>query len=366
MLKEEYNSKKILFYINVLCKGGAERVLLQLADRFSRDGYKSIVVTSFEAGDEYELPEGVERISMEKNETQLPRLKKNVFRIKKLREICKREKPGMVISFMQEPNFRSILATYGLPIKTIVSVRNDPNREYAGWIGRMVGRCILPMADGCVFQTEEAKKWFPKRLQKKSKIIMNAVSQSFFDVSRENASNIITVGRLNEQKNHRMLINAFASIAEKHPNQNLFIYGEGDLRAHLEQMIETLHLQDRIKLMGNISNVPEVLASAAVFVLSSDYEGVPNALLEALAVGVPSVSTDCPCGGPKMLIEQEKNGLLVPVGNEQALVEAIDKLLANTTYAETLGSVAKERAKRYMPDKIFGEWKAYVEQVIEQ
>lgn len=356
-------SPKMLFYINSLGKGGAERVISQLANLFSVGGAECILVTSVTKAEEYELSDKVKRISLERAQGKESRLMRNLGWIKQLRKICKEERPDVLISFMQESNFRALIATLGLSTKTIVSVRNDPNRECAGIFGRFVGKFILPMADGCVFQTEDAKAWFPKRLQNKSKIIMNAVSESFFNVSRENASNVVTVGRLNEQKNHRMLINAFALIAEKHPNQNLLIYGEGDLRPHLEQMIETLHLKDRIKLMGNISNVPEILASAEVFVLSSDYEGMPNALLEALAVGVPSVSTDCPCGGPKMLIDHGKNGLLVPIGDERALADAMDKLLSDKEYALSMGIAAKESAKGYMPEKIFVEWKRYIERV---
>ena len=363
-MKDKKSPGKIIFYINVLCKGGAERVILQLARRFSCEGYKSIIVTSFEAKDEYEVPEGVERISMEKEETPRSRLKKNIFRIKALREICKREKPDLLISFMQEPNFRAILATLGLPVKTLVSVRNDPSREYAGKVGKIVGKFILPMADGCVFQTSDAQAWFPKRLQKKSAIIMNEVSETFFNVTRENTSNIVTVGRLSEQKNHKMLIRAFGSIASKHPDQNLLIYGEGNARHELEQLIESLNLDERVMLMGNTSDVPGVLSKASIFVLSSDYEGMPNALLEALAVGVPSVSTDCPCGGPKSIIEHGANGLLVPVGNQAAIADAMDKLLSDNNFAQKIGFMAKERASLYAPDKIFDMWKTFAEGIM--
>lgn len=353
-----------MFYINVLCKGGAERVILQLANHFSRNGYEVVLVTSYMGTDEYEIPPKINRVSLEKEELHQSRLRRNMSRIQKLRRLCKQEKPDVLISFMQEPNFRAILATVGLPVKTIVSVRNDPRREYAGKMGWVVGKCLLPMADGCVFQTEEAKLWFPMRLQKKSAIIMNEVSESFFDVVREHTSNIVTVGRLNDQKNHEMLIRAFSTIAEKHANEKLLIYGEGGLRAQLSQLIDSLALRERVFLMGNTAEVPAVLSKASVFILSSDYEGMPNALMEALAVGVPSISTDCPCGGPKMLIENEKTGLLVPVGDEEALAEAMDRLLSDRGYAEKLGAAAKESAKRYMPDKIFGEWKSFIEEIV--
>ena len=265
---------------------------------------------------------------------------------------------------MAEANFRAILAAFGLPVKTIISVRNDPNREYAGRIGRFVGKCILPWADGCVFQTEQAKQWFPERLKSKSVVVMNAVSETFFQEKREAVQNIVTIGRLTEQKNQRMLIRSFSQISLKHPNQNVFIYGTGNLKEQLATEIQALNMEKRIFLMGHTSDVQNVLVHASIFVLSSNYEGMPNALMEALAVGVPSISTNCPCGGPEALIQNEKNGLLVPVGDENALAAAMDKLLSDPVLAEKMGKQAREDAKRYEPGKIFEEWRTFVESVI--
>lgn len=356
--------KKIMFYINTLGKGGAERVISQLAYHFYQAGYESVLVTSFHIEDEYPLAQGVRRFSLENEQLAQSRLKKNITRIKKLRALCKNEKPDVLISFMAEPNFRAILATAGLPIKTIVSVRNDPNREYAGKLGKLVGKVLLPMADGCVFQTEDAKAWFPKRLQKKSAVIMNEVAEHFFVVGRKEPANVVTVGRLSKQKNHSLLIRAFAKITEKFPEEKLLIYGEGDCRKSLNKEIAELGLSDKVCLMGNTSCVEEVLARTKVFALSSDYEGMPNALMEALAAGVPSISTDCPCGGPKMLIEQEKNGLLVPVKDENAMAEAMERLLNDSAFANKLGNAAKKVAEGFKPDRVFEKWRSFAENVI--
>lgn len=354
---------KIIFYINTLGKGGAERVISQLAGHFSRAEFETILVTSFYKEEEYPLAEGVKRLSLEDTQIEQSRFKRNVTRIQKLRAICKKEKPDVLISFMAEPNFRAILATAGLPVKTIVSVRNDPNREYAGFFGKIVGKVLLPTADGCVFQTEEAKAWFPKRLQRKSAVIMNEVAERFFTVEREKTANVVAVGRLSKQKNHSLLLSAFARIADKFSEEKLLIYGEGICREALQQQITELGLKDRAFLMGNTSQVEEVLAQAGVFVLPSDYEGMPNALMEALAVGVPSISTDCPCGGPKALIEHEKNGLLVPVNDEDAMAEAMERLLQDRVFAEYLGTAAQNSAKKYLPVEIFMQWKQFIDGV---
>lgn len=355
----------LLFYINAINGGGAERVILQLARHFAENGYRSVLVTSFvDEGNEYDVPQNVTRISMEQKEVKQSRLKRNISRISKLRKIIKKERPIAVISFMAEPNFRAIIANIGLQSKCIVSVRNDPNREYGGKIGRIVGKYILPYADGCVFQTEEAKSWFPEKLQQKSQVIINDVKEEFFLVNREKTRNIITVGRLSKQKNHNLLIDAFAKIAGKHPDQNLLIYGSGILEKKLIDQIESLGMEERIKLMGSISDVTCALEEASVFALSSDYEGMPNCLMEALAAGVPCVSTDCPCGGPRALIQNGENGFLVPVGDKDAMARALDILLSDRHISESFGKKAKERAMLFHPDRIFAQWKSFLEVIV--
>jgi len=356
--------KKIMFYINRISYGGAERVLVNLSSQFVAHGYEAVMVTSFRSSEEYVLDSKVKRVSLENEQIIQSRLRRNISRICKLRKICREEKPDVLISFMAEPNFRAILATRGLPVKTIVSVRNDPNKEYGGKVGIVVGKYILPLADGCVFQTDDAKQWFPKRLQKKSRIIFNAVKEEFFNVERNRVDNrIVTCGRLVGQKNHKLLIDAFSIVNEQYKEAILYIYGEGELKERLEKYIVEKKLEEKVVLKGNTDDVKKVLAEATVFVLSSDYEGMPNALMEALAVGVPCVSTDCPCGGPRMLIKNEKNGLLVEIRNEKALSDAILKVLKELTYAQYLGSEAQKMALDFKPEKIFEQWRVYVEDV---
>lgn len=357
---------KLLFYINSLVHGGAERVMSQLANQFAEKGFATVFVTSFKEKNEYPLDSRVKRISIENEQIIQSKIMRNYTRIKKLRCIIKQEKPDVVISFMQEPNFRSILATCGMPIKNVVSVRNTPETEYAGIVGKIVGKIILPFADGCVFQTEEAKLWFPKRLQKKSKIIYNAVEKSFFQQKYEPQNDIIAIGRLSDQKNHKMLIQAFSKIAAKYPNVALKIFGQGPLRQELNQLIEQLDLKERVFLMGVTSNVPQQLSKAKLFVLSSNYEGMPNCLMEAMAVGVPCISTDCPCGGPRMLLQHEISGLLVPIEDQNALAEAMDRILGDINLAEKLSKQAKKRAEDFMPDQVFEQWKQYIESICKE
>ncbi|MCO8300256.1 glycosyltransferase [Limosilactobacillus fermentum] len=355
--------KKIMFYINTIHYGGAERVMVNLAKYFSEAGYDTSLATSFRDKWEYPLAQTVKRITLEEQEIKQSRLMRNLSRISKLRKICKEEKPDVLVSFMEEPNFRSILATRGLPIKTLVSVRNDPNKEYAGRLGAFVGKVLLPMADGCVFQTKEAQEWFPKKLQKKSRIIYNAVKEEFYHIERKpNRGEIVTCGRLTEQKNHAMLISAFAEVVKQYPYATLKIYGEGALREALQEQIDAAGLSGKAFLMGATNDVGKALQTADLFVLSSDYEGMPNALMEAMAAGVPCISTDCPCGGPRELLGDNARNKLVPCGAVQQLKM---KLIEQLESSEA-GKAEKKRAELFQPKRVNALWEKYLQEIIDR
>jgi glycosyltransferase involved in cell wall biosynthesis len=193
---------------------------------------------------------------------------------------------------------------------------------------------------------------------------MNQVSDSFFDVERGGEPHdIVSVGRLTAQKNQALLIRAFARIAGR-TKEKLRLYGAGELREELQALIESLGLSERVRLMGLSGNVAGDVRNARMFVLSSDYEGLPNALLEAMAMGLPCVSTDCQGGGPAMVIENGVNGLLTPIGDEEALAAAMLRLLQNPEEAEAMGRAAKKAAERFRPDAVFEQWRQYAEDIL--
>ena len=358
--------RTVMLYCSSLHKGGAERVFAQLAERFADCGWRSILVTSFAdpGREEYPLPPTVRRYNMEPERVIQSRLRRNVSRISALRKILKTEKPDILISCMQEPNFRAMLASAGLPVKRLVSVCNAAEKEYPGLGGFVTGKLLMPLAEGCVFQTEEEKRWFPARLQKKGRIIMNQVNESFFDVTRTGPRRgIVTVGKLRAQKNQALLIRAFSRIAGQ-TEENLLLYGAGELHDELKALVDSLGLQARVKFMGLSTDVAADIKDAKLFVMSSDYEGLPNALLEAMALGLPCISTDCEGGGPAMVIEDGVNGLLVPMRDEKALADAMLRLLNAPGEAEKLGAAARETARRFRPEAVFAEWLRYAEDIL--
>ncbi len=353
---------KIGFYINVLGGGGAERVIANLANEFSSE-HDCFVVTTNTIENEYAILDRVKHYDLGITR-EGSFLKRNVKIISGLRKILKKEKPDILISFMAEPNFRAIMATRLLGIKTLVSVRNDPNREYGSRLFRFLAKLLYRKADGIVFQTEDAKNWFPKAIQKKSEIIYNQVAEKFYETSASNdAKDIVTTGRLTAQKNHRLLIDAFAMIADK-VEDNLIIYGKGELEDELRAHISELGLKNRIFLPGPVSDVPSVLSGAKIFVMSSNYEGMPNSLMEAMAVGLPCISTDCPCGGPRELIANEKSGILFPVGDKDALANAMLRLLSDNELRKNLAASVKASADRFLPERVFERWRSYVDSIV--
>lgn len=356
----------IMFYINQIYDGGAERVMVYLANAFAEAGYTSVLVTSFRHEGEYQVSKKVIRHSIDRRGGQQGRVSKNVYRIRVLRAICKKYHPQVLLSFMPEPNFRAMFATIGLSTKNIISVRNDPTVEYAGKVRHFLAHHFLVHAAGCVFQNKGEMVWFPKRLQEKSTIIMNPVWDGFFDVERKPRKGlVVSCGRLTEPKNFNLLIEAFSEVSKQIPWAKLHIYGRGELEEELKKRIGKLGLEEVVFLKGQTTDVPKALSEAEVFVLSSNFEGMPNALLEAMTVGVPCISTDCPPGGPREVFEDDKNGVLVPVGDKVALAKAICTLLKDEQKRQELSGNAISKAEDFRGKTVFRQWERYVSAITE-
>lgn len=355
---------KIVLYIDMMDRTGAQRVMGNLAEYLVSKEYEVVMVNDFRLDPsipQYELPPEVKRVYLREKLSGNP-IQKNIQRIRNLREVVKKENPEIVLSFLGHPNIRMLIATLGLGVKKIVSVRNDPNREYgAGGVKKWFARQLFKLADGCVFQTEDAAQYFPESVRKKSRVIFNPVAPKFFDTTRKQPfHNIITAGRMELQKNQKILIKAFSEIAADFPDEKLIIYGDGPLRPELAALCKELNVDDQVEMPGNVADIEKILAETKLFILPSNYEGMPNALMEAMAVGVPVVATNCPCGGPRSLIESDEQGLLVPCGDATAMAGAIRKILCEEHYRNRMGAKAKERALQFRPDVILKQWEEYL------
>lgn len=356
---------KIAFYINTLAHGGAERVVTVLANSFYDRGWDVSVITTKKSDYEYVLNANVKRYILELSQSELSLIRRNISRISKLRKLLKKLNPDLAVSFMAEPNFRLLLAAKATNLKTVVSVRNDPSKEYPNIFLRIAANVLFRKASGVVFQTQEARSCFNKEVQEKSVIIFNPVDKIFFDSKYNPLDNlVINCGRLVDQKNQELLINSFKKVVEKHPKAILEIYGDGPLKKKLESQILDLGLEKNVFIKGLVSNILPVLEHASIFVLSSKYEGAPNALMEALAVGVPCVATDCPCGGPRMLIRNMSNGVLVENDSSDDLAAAISELISNKDLSNSISKKAKENAAKFETSVVIDEWENYLSSLI--
>lgn len=361
--------QKIAFHLNSLQQGGAERVVSNLANRFAKEGYEVVIATEWYGTDEFALDQKVRRVhvGLTKEDENRSRISKMLRRIWYLRRFMKKEKPDVVVAFTRGVLYRALAAGIGTGIPVVISVRTDPVGHYDKKADKLRIPLLFPHAAGCVFQTEGAKAFFAPYLQENSRIILNPLNPKYVGVPEPavRTKDVVQSGRLVDFKNQPMLIRAFLKVHEKHPDYTLKIYGpdsKDGTKEILESIIHENHAEDFVKLMGGSNTLEKDLADAALYAFSSDWEGLPNALMEAMALGLPVVSTDCPCGGPKTLIEDGVNGLLVPIMDEKAMTDGILRLIEDREFAERLGREARKISERANEDAVFEQWQTYLQE----
>ncbi len=359
---------KIALFISSLQKGGSERVMVNLAEYFLESGYQVTLVTQRKAEDEYPISEGIMRVFSEitEEETTANRLTNFVRRFQKLREVWKTEQPDLILSFIGKNNVMALLTSRFLSIPVVVSVRGEPREEYYSRALRFAAKSVFRFADGIVMQTEESRQFFPASMQDKIIIQKNSLNPTFIRPRYEGLRDktIVAVGRVDSNKNHELLIRSFAELAEEFPEYRLLIYGNGERREALQKLAEELCLQNRIELPGSVSQVADTIEKAEIFVLTSDSEGMPNTLIEAMSLGLACISTDCPSGGPQELIVSGENGILVPIRDKSALTTSLRNLMESPETREYLGKNAAKIQKEFSPEKINASWKSYLEELI--
>lgn len=349
--------KKVLFVNNQLGGGGAERVLIMIANFLaSCEGYNVSIFSLHTAKKKYDVDNRVHV-----NELAFGN-KRTLKIIKTIREQILAEKPDVVIAFEYHMNMKVIMAAAGIKnLRIIISERNDPASKGGQFPLRQLRNVLYRKADCLVCQTPDAKAYFPEKVQKKTVIIPNPIKNDLPQPwEGKRRKEIVNFCRLNPQKNLKLLIDAFAEFYIKHKEFSLVIYGDGELCDSLQQYIREKGLENKIRLHPSVGDVHERIKDAYMFVSSSDFEGLSNSMLEAMAMGIPTICTDCPCGGARMVIENGVNGLLTPVGDREKLSAAMQWAADNFKSAERLGMEARKIRDKFSTDLIVGEWRKII------
>jgi len=326
-------------------------VISIIANRCAQDKWDVSILMLLTNRCEYPLNSAIKLIDLTGKSGS--RMKKAPYWIRELRERMRLEKPDVVVSFVARINLLTLFAARGLHQRVIISERNDPAMDGRSVFVKIGANLLYPKADEIVFQTERAKNYYKKRIAEKSVIIGNPI-QVNVRASLIKKDKIVTAGRLMPQKNHKMLIDAFSRVHQDFPEYKLYIYGEGDLRCKLEKQIREFGLEGYVFLPGNMADIHERFSDAKLFVLSSDYEGQSNALLEAMTMGLPVISTDC--AGSDEVIRNGESGLLVPVGDTSAIEAAIKKLLGDEKLCVKLGAQAVRDVEKFDAEYILRQW----------
>ncbi len=352
---------KILCYSNKLNKGGAERVMSVVANGLYNRGHDVILVNDYKTDNEYKLLPGIRHVYIDgEYGTNKNAIKRNINRICFLRKICRDTKRDVILSFISDANFRAEAGVIGIRTKSVISVRIDPAHAYKSKFYEMIAKSFYKHADGCIFQTKYAANFYPDKVIKHSMVIPNPISDDFFEIqgSPMSEKRIVSVGRLSEQKRFDILISAFKYVNQKFPDFTLDIYGSGEEKEKLEMQISKLQLTHAVTLKGQTKNICDEIKNAYMFVLSSDYEGMPNAMIEAMALGLTVVATGY--NGIEETIKNQKTGIVVPCGDIKALSHAICDMIEDKETAHKIADNAREYAKNYRKDSIIDLWESYL------
>lgn len=352
---------RIVYTLASLGSGGAERVVSLLANKMAEQGHQ-VEIICLKFNDVYYKLHPEVKVTLAIQQT-----KNRISEVFWLRKYVKQKKPDVVIAFTEGVYCFTIAALLGTKIPVIASERLDPSAMT--WKRNLLKRLLLPYADWLVVQTKTIKDYFPKTIRKKTSIIFNPVRLTHNPspkVERNETEDgklnrIISVARLFPQKNQEMMIRAFAKIAKKYSNWQLVIYGEGPRRQSLQLTIDNLQLTERVLLPGRTENVIDDLRKSKIFCLSSDYEGMSNSMIEAICVGLPIVSTKV--SGTDELIQDGVNGLLVDIGDEQGMTDALEKLIQDEELMKKMGEENREKASLFQIETIVNEWMKLINRV---
>jgi len=342
--------------------GGAERQLSEMANYWAATGVSVALVTwsGPELADFYVLDSRVHRLHLDMSSSKRGAVSRVLFNLRRtmgLRRVIAAQRPNAVLSFITENNVLTILASLGMGCRTVVSERCHPARDSTvPRVWAVLRKALYWSCDEVVAQTREAALWIERHYRARTRTIPNALRDlPAYEVEREPL--IVGVGRLAHQKGFDLLLRAFARVADQFLEWTVAIVGEGAELDGLRQLSHELGVSDRVVFVGEVRDVERWMARAGLIVQPSRFEGFPNTVLEAMGMGAPVISSDC-LSGPAELIDDRVNGRLVPVGDVDALAEALRELLAMPDFRTRLGREASKVRQRFRQNDVMAQWEA--------
>ena len=354
-------TKNIFFITPSLGFGGAAKMLSFVAESLAKRGHKICI---------YNLksttgPQVHERTVSEDIKVFVASSRSRKDQLLECRRLAKEHKADVIIGFTELPNVMAKLVGMSLRIPSIMSERADPVRlgMGKGFKNKLV-LMLINRSRGGVFQTDGAKAFYGKGLRKRGIVIPNPIfitGEVPFVPYEEREKSVVSVGRLdNFQKRYDVMLDAFKLFSEKHPEYVLKLYGRGNDEELIKSWVEERGLTDKVRFMGLTKQPMQDTAGDGMFLITSDFEGISNSLLEAMAVGLPCVSTDHTPGGARLLITDHENGLLAPIADAKALADAMCEYAENPALAAKCGENAKDVVNRFAPERIIDMWENYI------
>lgn len=362
---------RVTLVIYGLGGGGAERVMSIVANYWVSKGWEVtlILLVPPTTAPFYQLDARIKLKSLGvagKSASKLAAISKAWQRIQVLRREIIDSKPDVVISFMNSVNVYTIIACVGLNIPTIVSEHIYPGRTDASKVWQLIMKWAYRYADLVTVLTQNALPFYPATKGYQTIVMPNPIVKPEPVVATTRLvsdPSLIAIGRLHPQKGFDLLIKAFDQIQAKYPDWQITILGEGPMRSELEGLRSTLKLNDRVHLPGLVTNVPEYLQQADIFVMPSRFEGFPMALCEAMAAGLPVLATNC-LSGPSEIVDNGVNGILVTTENVDALAAGLDSLMSNPTKRQQLAQNAPQILDRFGVEQVMKIWQDAINRVI--
>jgi len=351
---------KIVFLIDRMSGfGGAQRVIANLANAFQRGGHSvCIMLTGNMEKSVYPLESGVEVRCVQ--ESSVNRIRK----IRRMRHAIRSYAPDVIISFLTMVNVLTLMAAFGTGIPVVVSERNDPDQCTGE--EKLLSRLFYRFSDCVVVQTEKIGDKIRKFYAGGIVVIENPITPHTVEKTDYTLKKkLLAVGRLDCQKNYPFMLRSFRMFLENGRKECVLdIYGTGREKQAIEELAVRLNIEKNVFFKGNVAGMIALEKGYDCYIMTSDYEGMPNALAEAMSVGLPCISVDCDGGGAAALIDSGSNGILVRKGDLEDFVRQMERVYEDAELRKALGEKAKALRERLSEEAVLLKWRRLIQQLV--